>query len=180
MLGGGRVLCKLCMPALRLRPRKRKLLDVQEKTALALLAAAFAAGLRSVHIAGASPAVALLMFLCMGAGYLSGAGTGAAAGAMMGLMLGVTEPTSPHLFAGFTLMGLLCGLFGRMGKGWAAAAAPLAGMLAAGLNSSFLTAGRGAELAAALVVGLHVWRRNTLISVFAGVAFYMVLVQLVF
>ena len=35
-------------------------------------------------------------------------------------------------------------------------------------------------LAAALVVGLHVWRRNTLISVFAGVAFYMVLVQLVF
>ncbi|MBQ4261091.1 MAG: AzlD domain-containing protein, partial [Ruminococcus sp.] len=35
-------------------------------------------------------------------------------------------------------------------------------------------------LAAALVVGLHVWKRNTLISVFAGVAFYMVLVQLVF
>lgn len=35
-------------------------------------------------------------------------------------------------------------------------------------------------LAGALVVGLHVWKRNTLISVFAGVAFYMVLVQLVF
>ena len=35
-------------------------------------------------------------------------------------------------------------------------------------------------LAAALVVGLHVWKRNTLLSVFAGVAFYMVLVQLVF
>ena len=26
----------------------------------------------------------------------------------------------------------------------------------------------------------HIWRRNTLLSVFAGVAFYMVLVQLVF
>ena len=35
-------------------------------------------------------------------------------------------------------------------------------------------------LAAALVVVLHVWKRYTLISVFAGVAFYMVLVQLVF
>ena len=35
-------------------------------------------------------------------------------------------------------------------------------------------------LAVALVVGLHVWKRNTLLSVFAGVAFYMVLVQLVF
>ncbi|MBQ1815228.1 MAG: AzlD domain-containing protein, partial [Ruminococcus sp.] len=35
-------------------------------------------------------------------------------------------------------------------------------------------------LAAALVVGLHVWRRNTLLSVFSGVIFYMILVQLVF
>ena len=35
-------------------------------------------------------------------------------------------------------------------------------------------------LAGALVAGLHIWRRNTLLSVFAGVAFYMVLVQLVF
>lgn len=35
-------------------------------------------------------------------------------------------------------------------------------------------------LAALLVLGLHVWRRNTLISVFGGVAFYMALVQFVF
>ena len=35
-------------------------------------------------------------------------------------------------------------------------------------------------IAGALVVALHVWRRNTLISVFVGVAVYMVLVQLVF
>ena len=35
-------------------------------------------------------------------------------------------------------------------------------------------------IAALLVTVLHVWKRNTLISVFAGVAFYMVLVQLVF
>ena len=35
-------------------------------------------------------------------------------------------------------------------------------------------------LAGALVAGLHIWRRNTLLSVFCGVAFYMVLVQLVF
>jgi len=34
--------------------------------------------------------------------------------------------------------------------------------------------------ASALVIGLHVWKRNTLISVFAGVVCYMLLVQLVF
>ena len=35
-------------------------------------------------------------------------------------------------------------------------------------------------LAVVLVVVLHIWKRNTLISVFGGVIFYMVLVQCVF
>lgn len=35
-------------------------------------------------------------------------------------------------------------------------------------------------LAVAAVVGLHLWRKNTLLSIFGGTAFYMVLVQLVF
>ena len=35
-------------------------------------------------------------------------------------------------------------------------------------------------LAAAAVVGLHLWRRNTLLSIAAGTALYMVLVQVVF
>ena len=35
-------------------------------------------------------------------------------------------------------------------------------------------------IAAAFVVGMHVWLRNTLVSVFGGVAVYMLLVQLVF
>ena len=35
-------------------------------------------------------------------------------------------------------------------------------------------------IVAAFVVGMHVWLRNTLISVFGGVAVYMILVQLVF
>ena len=35
-------------------------------------------------------------------------------------------------------------------------------------------------LASALVVGLHVWKKNTLLSIFAGTVFYMVLVQMVF
>ena len=35
-------------------------------------------------------------------------------------------------------------------------------------------------LAVAAVAGLHIWRRNTLLSIFGGTAFYMVLVQLVF
>lgn len=35
-------------------------------------------------------------------------------------------------------------------------------------------------LAVALVAVLHIWKHNTLISVFGGVIFYMVLVQCVF
>ena len=35
-------------------------------------------------------------------------------------------------------------------------------------------------IAAAIVVLLHVWRRNTLISILGGTAAYMMLVQLVF
>ncbi len=35
-------------------------------------------------------------------------------------------------------------------------------------------------IASALVAVLHIWKRNTLISVFGGVIFYMALVQLVF
>ena len=35
-------------------------------------------------------------------------------------------------------------------------------------------------IAAAAVVGLHVWRRNTLLSILAGTVVYMLLVQLVF
>ena len=35
-------------------------------------------------------------------------------------------------------------------------------------------------LAAVLVALLHIWKRNTLISVFSGVIFYMILVQFIF
>ena len=35
-------------------------------------------------------------------------------------------------------------------------------------------------IAIACVVGLHLWRKNTLLSIFGGTAIYMVLVQLVF
>ena len=35
-------------------------------------------------------------------------------------------------------------------------------------------------IAAAVIVGLHIWRRNTLLSILAGTVVYMLLVQLVF
>ncbi|MCQ2484120.1 MAG: AzlD domain-containing protein [Clostridia bacterium] len=35
-------------------------------------------------------------------------------------------------------------------------------------------------IASAVVVGLHVWKRNTLLSIIGGTACYMVLIQLVF
>ena len=49
-------------------------------------------------------------------------------------------------------------------------------------NVSFLQAPFGLPelMASAVVVGLHVWRRNTLLSILSGTAVYMVLVQLVF
>ena len=47
---------------------------------------------------------------------------------------------------------------------------------------SFLQAPFGLPelIASAVVVGLHVWRRNTLLSILSGTTVYMVLVQLVF
>ena len=59
-------------------------------------------------------------------------------------------------------------------------------------NTSFTLPGGGGELLSALsgwapqllsaaaVVGLHVWRRNNLLSIFGGTVLYMALVQLVF
>ena len=35
-------------------------------------------------------------------------------------------------------------------------------------------------IASAIVVGLHVWRRNTLLSILVGTASYMLMVQLIF
>ena len=35
-------------------------------------------------------------------------------------------------------------------------------------------------IATALVVALHIWKRNTLLSIIAGTALYMVLVQVIF
>ena len=40
--------------------------------------------------------------------------------------------------------------------------------------------GFGVLLAVAVVVGLHLWKKNTLLSIFGGTAFYMLLVQVVF
>lgn len=49
-------------------------------------------------------------------------------------------------------------------------------------NVSLISAPHGLpELLAVLaVVGLHIWKRNTLLSIFGGTAFYMVLVQMIF
>ena len=47
---------------------------------------------------------------------------------------------------------------------------------------SFASAPFGAPelIAAACVVGIHIWRRNSLLSILTGTAVYMVLIQLVF
>ena len=49
-------------------------------------------------------------------------------------------------------------------------------------NVSFLSAPHGIPeaIASALVVLLHVWKKNTLLSIVGGTACYMLLVQLVF
>ena len=47
---------------------------------------------------------------------------------------------------------------------------------------SLLSAPHGVPelIAIAAVVGIHLWRRNTLLSIFSGTVIYMLLVQLVF
>ena len=49
-------------------------------------------------------------------------------------------------------------------------------------NVSIIAAPHGIPelLAIAAVVGLHLWKKNTLLSIFGGTAFYMLLVQVVF
>ena len=49
-------------------------------------------------------------------------------------------------------------------------------------NVSIFTGSHGLPelIAAAAVVGLHCWKKNTLLSIAAGTALYMVLVQVVF
>ena len=49
-------------------------------------------------------------------------------------------------------------------------------------NVSLIAAPHGIPelLAVAAVVGLHLWKKNTLLSIFGGTAFYMILVQVVF
>ena len=49
-------------------------------------------------------------------------------------------------------------------------------------RTALLGGGHGAAetVAAAVTAGLHLWRRNTLLSILAGTACYMALVQLVF
>jgi branched-subunit amino acid transport protein AzlD len=49
-------------------------------------------------------------------------------------------------------------------------------------NVSFVSSPFGLPelLAVGLIVGLHLWKRNTLVSIGAGTACYMLLIQLVF
>jgi len=157
------VLAKMMAPALRLRLKERELLCAEEWIGLALLAASVPVGLQHVALWGARPAYAALMLVSLSAGYVGGAGAGAAAGGLAGLMMGLAQQGAAFLPCGLVMMGLLSGLFGRLGKAWAAAAVPLAGMLAVAMDADFLSWGRAAELCAAVVVFLcikeSVWKR---------------------
>ena len=148
------ILAKMMVPALRVRLKERELLCAQEWVGLALVAASALVGLQRVVLYGVRPAYAMLMLLSLSAGYVGGAGAGAAAGGLLGLMMAIAQPAAPFMLSGLVLMGLLSGLFGRMGRGWAAAAAPLAGTLAVAMDAQFLSWGRVVELSAAVTVFL--------------------------
>lgn len=49
-------------------------------------------------------------------------------------------------------------------------------------NLSFVSSPYGVPelIASVIVVGLHIWRRNTLLSILAGTVSYMLMVQLIF
>lgn len=156
------MLAKLYKPALGMRVGERELLRTEEWIGLALLTASLLAGLQDIRIGGARPVCAAAILLSISAGYVGGAGAGAAAGGLIGLVLSVTQPAAEAVLGAMVLMGWLSGLFGRMGKGWTAAAAPMAAMLTAAAQPEFLSWGHAAELAAALTMFLcirdRVWR----------------------
>lgn len=110
------VLSRMYATALRVRLQDRELLSPEEIISLSLLLAGVLTGFRQLAPWGISPVLAVLLFLCIGAGWLCGAGMGAAVGAVTGLMLGVTQPEAPYLLPGMVLSGLLPGLFARLGK----------------------------------------------------------------
>lgn len=157
------VLARMYASALRIRLYDRELLSAEEIISLALMAAGVLTGFRSLTVLEMSPVIALLLFLCVSAGYLCGAGIGAAVGAMTGLLMGVTLPVQPYLMGGMVLMGLLPGIFSKLGKWGAAAAVPVAAVLAGALDAQFLTWQRAAEAALALTgficVRNGVWSR---------------------
>lgn len=157
------VLARMYASALRLRLRDRELLSPEELISLTLLFAGVTAGFRSVSLWGVSPVRAGMLLVCMVAGHLGGAGLGAAVGALTGLMLGVTSPAEPWFLCGLVMLGLLSGVFSRMGRWWVAACAPVAAVLAGVLDARFLTWSRAVELLAAiasfLCIRQPVWDR---------------------
>ena len=157
------VLSRMYATALRVRLQDRELLSPEEIISLSLLLAGVLTGFRQLAPWGISPVLAVLLFLCIGAGWLCGAGMGAAVGAVTGLMLGVTQPEAPYLLPGMVLSGLLPGLFARLGKWGAAAALPVALVLAGAMDARFLTWQRAVEGALAcagfLCVRESAWER---------------------
>lgn len=157
------VLARMYASALRIRLRDRELLSPEELISLTLLLAGVTAGFRGVSLWGVSPVRAGLLLVCMAAGHLGGAGLGAAVGALTGLMLGVTSPAEPWLLGGLVLLGLLSGVFARMGRWWVAACAPVAAVLAGAMDARFLTWARAVELLLAIAAFLSIrpplWER---------------------
>lgn len=154
------VLARMYATALRVRLRERELLSSAERISLALLFCGVVTGFRQATVFGVSPVLAALLFVSAAAGTLGGAGTGAAVGAVAGLLVGVTEPPEPYLFPGLVLAGLLPGMFRGLGRYGAAAALPVALLLAGAMDARFLTAARAVEGGLALCAFLCVRERQ--------------------
>lgn len=148
------MMAKLYLPALRVKIKERELFCTEELIGMALLAASVLAGMQGLRLWEMRPAYAALMLASLSAGYVGGAGAGAAAGGLMGLLMSVTEPRASFLMGGLVLTGLLSGLFAKMGRGWSAAGAAVAGVLAASAEPEALAWGRAAELGCAVLVFL--------------------------
>ena len=157
------VLARMYAAALRIRLRDRELLSPEEIISLTLLLAGVTAGFRGVSLWGVSPVRTAMLLVCMAAGFLGGAGLGAAVGALTGLMLGVTSPAEPYFLCGLTLLGVLSGVFSRLGRWWVAACAPVAAVLAGAMDARFLTLPRAFELLLAIAAYLSIrpaqWER---------------------
>ena len=160
--GGAMLLTRLYATAMRVNLRSRKLLSTEEIVSLSVLGMGLLAGFSGISVYGVSPALAAMMLICAGVGYLGGAGAGAAVGVVTGLMIGLTQNARTDMLCAMALIGLLPGMLSPLGRLGSAGAMLLAALLAGAITPQFISfvhmIEAGIALLAFLCIPASLWK----------------------